>query len=483
MAGETLPNIAFSLSGGGARALCVGASILDAFDSRNENSKPNRVAGILQIANYVAAVSGASWLIGYWATSNFPRINPNSWKLDEQNDLWDWNIMKHYPKVYKVVKEKKKAGFPVSVVDAWGRLLARHFINDPLNEDPMEGQAVLWSSIRETPGYQTRAAPFVMAVATTRPEEKTDFTPNSPTYEFTPEEFGVWHPYLNASIPIEFLGSAPNSHKQPGSATCVRGFDNAGFVMGISSNIYSAADAPNTKNLPKFIRALDKIMDDDDWEAKVPNTFQGLSSSAGTKARIFQDSQRQMLLMADSGLPHENVPIFPFLQPSRKVDVIIAVDSSADGSDPDDPTQFSYPNGTALFTIYSKTLQPHFRGYKMPEVPNSFDGSFDKLGYNKRPTFFGCNSNSQAPLIVYLPNYYMVGKTNIETKETTYSPELVEGIFKNGFAIATQSAGTTKNSEWPECLACALIDHQIQRNSQRRTQQCQKCFDYYCAKA
>jgi hypothetical protein len=34
--------------------------------------------------------------------------------------------------------------------------------------------------------------------------------------------------------------------------------------------------------------------------------------------------------MADCALTMENVPIFPFLQPSRKIDVIIAVDSVSD---------------------------------------------------------------------------------------------------------------------------------------------------------
>jgi lysophospholipase len=109
-------------------------------------------------------------------------------------------------------------------------------------------------------------------------------------------------------------------------------------------------------------------------------------------------------------------------------------------------------------------------------------------------------------LIIYLPNYYMIGKTNVPTKETTYSVSLalhfrspyltwtntrvlialqkerMDEFFENGFAIATQNTGFKADTEWPACLACALIDHQIQRNSQARTKQCQKCFDSYCAR-
>jgi hypothetical protein len=43
--------------------------------------------------------------------------------------------------------------------------------------------------------------------------------------------------------------------------------------MGMSSNIYSAADSPDTSDLPSFIRMLDKFVDDDDWEGKVHKFF------------------------------------------------------------------------------------------------------------------------------------------------------------------------------------------------------------------
>ncbi|PLW51758.1 hypothetical protein PCANC_05543 [Puccinia coronata f. sp. avenae] len=477
LAGETLPNFAFSLSGGGVRALCVAASILDGFDSRNQKAVEGKVGGILQLANYAAGISGASWLLGSWATSNFPRANTLEWGLDRQNDLWDWNVAKHYLKIYKIVKQKQEAGFPVSIVDAWAILLNRHFINDPQHHDPQTGKAVLWSSIRQTSTYKERSAPFVMAIATSRPDTKKAFTPESPTYEFTPEEFGVWHPNLNVSIPIDILGSPPQAYKSPSNSSCVKGFENAGFVMGMSSNIYSAADSPKMTEIPSFVqKVVDQFVDEDSWEGKLPNTFQGLG-----KDGQFQDDQRDMLLMADCGFTLENIPIFPFLQPSRKVDVIFAVDSSADGTDSSDPIQFGYPNGTALHGMYSRTLQPQFREYRMPKIPNPYDGSFTKPGYNKRPTFFGCDSNPRTPLIIYLPNYYMVGKTSVNTAESTYSKKRVDEFFQNGLAIATQDPGDKPDERWPACLACALVDHQVQRNSQARTKQCQQCFDFYCA--
>ncbi|MBW0510821.1 hypothetical protein O181_050536 [Austropuccinia psidii MF-1] len=455
LAAETLPNIGFALSGGGARALCVGGSILDAFDSRNDKANEARVGGILQLANYAA---------GSW------------WRLTEENDLWDWNIAKHYPTVYKVVKKKKEAGFPVSIVDAWGRLLSRHFINDGSKDVSRQGESVLWSSVRQTSSYKERTVPFILAVAISRPGKRKEFSlEGSPIYEFSPEHFGVCHPYLNASIPMEYLGSpSPSFTSNPGA--CVQGFDNAGFVMGISSNIFSLGDAPKThKKKPLFLRLLDVFISGDDFEGKIPNPFQGLGNA------MFQDKDRDMLLMADCGFTHETIPIFTLSQPARKLDVIIAIDSNSDGNDPDDFQTLAYPNGTSLFLAYTKTLSPAYKGYRIPKIPNAIDGTFQNLGYNKRPTFFGCNSDPQTPLIIYLPNYYAVAKTNTLTKEATYEQEEIEGFIRNGFAIATQNAGPTQNSEWPACLACALIDHQVKRNGSPRSAQCEACFKQYCA--
>jgi hypothetical protein len=55
--------------------------------------------------------------------------------------------------------------------------------NDPQHHDPQTGKAVLWSSIRQTSTYKERSAPFVMAIATSRPDTKKAFTPESPTCE------------------------------------------------------------------------------------------------------------------------------------------------------------------------------------------------------------------------------------------------------------------------------------------------------------
>ncbi|KAI9605782.1 hypothetical protein H4Q26_004150 [Puccinia striiformis f. sp. tritici PST-130] len=441
VAALTLPNIGFALSGGGMRALCYSGSILDSFDSRNEKANQAKVGGVLQLANYAVGVSGASWLLGSWSTSNFPQIStllPN-WRLSEDNSLWDWNIAKDYWSHYETVKEKRKAGFPVSIVDVWGRILSRHFIDEPDKKTSQKGKEVLWSSIRETSHYKNREAPFVMAVTTSRPEKGQAFTPESPTYEFSAEEFGIFHPSLNVSIPIEHLGST-HSATDSASQGCVAGFDNAGasqahFSLTAQRPVLNTVDSswacPATSSLagilqrkkrdPKYLTAVRTFINDINFEGKVPNPFKGLGKKPDSAPGGYQDADRDLILMADSGLIHENVPLLPLIQPERKLDVIIALDSSADGKDESDPSLYAYPNGTHIYSIYTKTKLPSYSGYHMPNIPNAMDGTFTQLGYNKRPTFFGCD-DPKGPLIVYLPNYYATGQTNTATMKINTRP-------------------------------------------------------------
>ncbi|EGG04873.1 uncharacterized protein MELLADRAFT_108088 [Melampsora larici-populina 98AG31] len=442
----SLPNFAFAMSGGSMRSLCLGASILDAFDERNPNSINAKIGGLLQLANYASGLSG------------LPELNQTLWKLYKKNGLGDWNTIKSYPHVYKVIKKKKKAGFPTSMVDAWGRVLSKQFI-----DAPHEGEGVLWSSIRETESYKNQTYPFVIALSLSRPGSHMPVSIASPIYEYTSEDFSIWNPRLNASIPIEYLGSPSDSINQ--SVPCTVGFDNAGFVMGLASNFFSYQDSPKHKK-GFFSSILGIFISDDDYEGKVPNTFKGLGQDTSFP---FQDSDSDTLLMGDPGLASENIPLFPLIQPFRKLDVIIAVDSAN-------------PNGTSLYMTYQKTQQPEYSAYQFPKIPNTLDGTFESLGFNKRPTIFGCYDNYTGPLVLYLPNYRAVADTDEESGLTTYPGELVDKFFQNGFAIASQNEGPTRDLEWPQCIACLLIDKQILKLNQTRTLQCQGCFDRYCAK-
>lgn len=73
---SALPNIAIAASGGGYRAMLNGAGVVQAFDSRTENSTgPGQLGGLLQSTTYLAGLSGGSWLVGSLYTNNFSSVS------------------------------------------------------------------------------------------------------------------------------------------------------------------------------------------------------------------------------------------------------------------------------------------------------------------------------------------------------------------------------------------------------------------------
>ncbi|KNF04480.1 hypothetical protein, variant 2 [Puccinia striiformis f. sp. tritici PST-78] len=357
--GRDLPNVAFSISGGGNRALLYAASILDAFDTRNPHANQARTGGILQLANFASGLSASSWLLASWAEADFIRFTEmaeTAWRSTFTHDWYSWKSIKHYPRHYRDVQKKKKAGFRVSMVDIWGRALSRNLLNDP-----DQGRTLTMSSTRQKSRYIDQSVPFPILLAISKQKEGTDPDSESPIYEFTPEDINVWHPAVNASFPIDYLGSQTNG--LTGKAeTCVTGFDNLGFLMGASSNLFSYRDGKEGKK-SIVSRIASVFVKGRFYEGLVPNLFkgQGMGPTAGKR---FPDGERDELLLADGAMAQEKLPLFPFLQPSRMVDTIIALDSAVDGGSPKDPNQKGYPDGTSMLRTSMKLQQEGYRGYK-----------------------------------------------------------------------------------------------------------------------
>ncbi|KAH9814792.1 lysophospholipase [Melampsora americana] len=486
-AGWNLPNIGIALSGGGPRAALLGASIVHTFDARNPEAMQAGTGGIMQLMNYVAGLSGGSWFTGSWATGDFPIIPEliQSWDLTQDNQPFDWQTIKKYPPAVKIARQKADAGFPASLID----------------NAPNYGESVLFSSIRNVSTFKNFDAPYPIIVATSRGNKGTSsITLETPIYEFTPEEFGVWHPSLNAFIPIDYLGTSMFNGKVPPHGDCVNGFDNAAFVMGASSNILSEPFAPNEQMplIKRLIAGLYYYFTDHMYdEALVLNPFNGLGIGFGPSSG-FPDGKDSLLYLADGGLGGENMPLWPLIQPARKLDVIFAVDAQADGLGKTIDAQ-GYANGTSLYMTYLKTQLPDYQGYPFPKIPDT-SREFSARGLHQRPSLFGCNETS-GPLVIYFPNYYIVAETDVSTVHASYTPAEIEGFLANGFAIATQARGIStvddflsgelasaldrigesEEPRWITCIACGLIDRQNRRDGISRTPQCEACFTKYCA--
>lgn len=92
-------------------------------------------------------------------------------------------------------------------------------------------------------------------------------------------------------------------------------------------------------------------------------------------------------------------------------------------------------------------------------------------GLNTRATFFGCNDSSVVTL-VYLPNKDYTYASNTSTYQIQYSASATDDMIANGVQIATQGGDT----QWPTCLACAIM----KKTDTTLPEACTACFEKYC---
>ncbi|KAF9876701.1 hypothetical protein CkaCkLH20_05547 [Colletotrichum karsti] len=485
-----LPNIGLAVSGGGYRALMNGAGFLAAADSRTPNStSAGGIGGLLQSATYLAGLSGGGWLVGSLYSNNFSTVvdlqrgskGSSVWKFDrsifqgpKDSGISIINTAEYWNDVAKQVDTKDK-GFEVSITDYWGRALSYQLINATDG-----GPSYTFSSIADSSDFQAGAQPLPILVADGRAPGERIISLNATVYEFNPFELGTWDPTAFGFAPLPYLASNFSAGAVPANGSCVRGFDQAGFVMGTSSSLFNQFMLQNltSTGLPGFIQdALTSILnaldrDNNDIAQYVPNPFFGWNPSTNVNA-----GDRQLSLV-DGGEDLQNIPLHPLIQPSRALDVVFAVDSSAD-------TNFNWPNGTALRATYDRVAEPIANGTLFPPVPDA--NTFINLGLNKRPTFFGCDvsnftlrtSQRVPPLIVYLPNAPYVAHSNVSTFDPDYETAQRDAIIQNGYDSATQG-NATLDAQWPACVACAILSRGMARNRETVPAACGTCFQKYC---
>lgn len=315
-----------------------------------------------------------------------------------------------------------------------------------------------------------------LVVTDNRYSHETLIGSNTTVMEINPWEFGTFDPTIYGFAPLEYLGSRFVGGVLPQNESCVRGFDNAGFIMGTSSTLFNQfiLQLNNTK-APSLLKdvvgaVLEKIGEDNkDVALYGPNPFYQFHNSSNP------DSAQTVLNQVDGGEDNQNIPLQPLIQPERHVDVIFAVDSSAD-------TEHSWPNGSSLVTTYERSLNATGIGNHtaFPAVPDV--NTFINLGLNSRPTFFGCNSSntsSPAPLIVYLPNHPYVTDSNTSTFQLSYTDSQRDDIILNGYNVVTMG-NSTLDANWSTCVGCAVLSRSFERTNTNVPDVCNKCFNTYC---
>ncbi|KAI0452820.1 lysophospholipase [Xylaria acuta] len=485
---SVVPNVGIAVSGGGYRALMNGAGFIAAADSRTPGSTDaGGIGNLLQASTYLAGLSGGGWLVGSIFANNFSTI-PQLRDGQSGSALWQFsnsiiqgpadsglsivNTAEYWHDIAKQVDDKRDAGYGISITDYWSRALSYQLIND-LDGGP----SYTFSSIADADHFTQADTPMPILVADERHPGETVVSLNSTVFEINPWEIGSFDPTIFGFAPTKYVGSNFSNGAVPDDGHCVRGFDQYGFMMGTSSSLFNQVLLQNISDssLPDFVTdAITSILqsigeDEDDIAEWRPNPFYKYNPDTNGNA------DTELLTLVDGGEDLQNIPLHPLIQPIRGVDVIFAVDSSAD-------TTYSFPNGTALRASYDRSLNNIGNGTKFPKVPDA--ETFINLKLNQKPTFFGCNtseftSGSIPPLIVYVPLTPYTAYSNASTFDPSYTDEERNAFIENGFNAATMGNGTV-DGKWPACAACAVLSRSLERTGTTIPETCRSCFQRYC---
>ncbi|CZR69536.1 related to PLB1-phospholipase B (lysophospholipase) [Phialocephala subalpina] len=475
-----LPTLGLSISGGGYRALLTGAGVIQALDSDDSDVS---TSGLYQAITYTSALSGGSWLLSSLADHDFPTVSSllsSQWESAFSNGILapnGWLALIAYAEILIDINAKESAGFTSTFTDLWARLLGYQLLSGSDG-----GVASTLSGIQSKSKFASHSIPYPIITSLNADLTTGSCVPeaNSSVWELTPFEFGSWADEVNAFTPSKYLGSSVSNGA---GSTCYTGYDNLGFVLGTSSNVFndlaaiysSLASTINTlcsatigtvddSTLGDVISALETVFPSltadlasalDALYALYPNPFYNLASAS-------QVSSQETLHMVDGGESGQTSPIFPHLLPARNVSLVIVNDNNGDGS-----VMPSYPNGTAIYKSYLAAKAAGLT--RMPAVPSPISYLTNYTSGN--PIFFGCKDSSVTTL-VWLPNADYTYASGIATFELTFTSTVSKEMVANGAAVMSRN----DSDEWAVCLSCAILD----AGGLDVPSSCDACFEQYC---
>ncbi|KAH7888717.1 phospholipase B [Phlebopus sp. FC_14] len=506
----SFPRIGIAVGGGGYRAAQFGAGVLSALDARNGTAKKAGTGGLLQVISYLSGSSGGSWMVASLLLNDWPKLsdlvygdgrNLSGWMLDmdliapSSININDGGNQAFWRSILASTEAKAAASIDTSVTDLWGRMLSYHFLNGTsrtnfFTNNTGHGAGQLWSQVPLLPSYRSQSVPFPLVVADSQPSGLGMIPVNATVYEMTPFEYGSWDPNLSAMMPMTYAGSHLMNGLPANSSACVTGFDQVGFVIGTSASSFSEVSGGNFSGFDgqngdeagmtflyqQFSSNFEtRSLNVANW----PNPFQGVNPAT------FQDSSSEWLSLVSGGSNHEQIPLGSLLAKARGVDVVVAIDASADDGN-------RWPNGTSPLSTsqrISSLLSSSHQAF--PPIPSAAR-DFVSTGVNQRPAFFGCNPSqdpAEYPLIIYIPNSPPLDgsppATNTDDLQFSYSP-LFTAVFINQ-AFSNTLGGfkpntTSPDPNWGRCLQCGALDRARLKliPVPARSEFCAQCFSQYC---
>ncbi|CDH08393.1 probable Lysophospholipase [Zygosaccharomyces bailii ISA1307] len=492
------PIVAIGASGGGYRAMLSGAGMVSAFDNRTDGANDHGLGGVLQGTTYLAGLSGGNWLTGTLAWNNWTSVQEIVDNTTADNSIWDISdsiinsggvdivsTSERWDHIFTAVDDKHDK-FNTSLTDIWGRALSYNFFPSLYRG----GVGYTWSTLRDADVFKNAEMPFPITVADGRYPGTKIVNLNSTVFEFNPFEMGSWDPSLRAFTDVKYLGTKASGGKPVSSGECVAGVDNVGFVMGTSSTLFNqfllrinttSISSVVKKLITHFLKELSD--EEDDIAIYAPNPFYKTDYvyQNSTKGLVNSDD----LFLVDGGEDDENIPLVPLLQKERGVDIIFALDNSAD-------TELYWPDGASLTYTYDRQFGKQGKGQLafpyVPDVETFVDEDVETFvdeGLNQKPVFFGCDADNLTdlaytpPLVIYVPNAKHSYPSNQSTFKLSYSDKERLGMIRNGFEAATRN-NLTDDSNFAGCVACAIMRRRQQSLNATFPKECQQCFSNYC---
>lgn len=473
---EKSPKIAIAIAGGGVRASLFGAGVLAGLDGRVAQKG---TGGLLQAADYIAGLSGGSWLVGLLCLSDWMAAD----QLVEMSEKMKFpGMFDTFGMTIKILKDtmgKKKAGYQTSVVDQWGRLF--HYVTA---EAGLNYTDPTWSGIRNLSSFQDFSMPFPIITSTSLfPGTSFDVTHIdyiNPMVELTPFEVGSWDRNFRYFADTEFLGTEMEN-SQP-LDQCVRNYDNHGLFLGSSGGIFNAdviagfeMKGYHATFLTGVLEYLDLVNQGEFRVGLIQNPFYKMSDISSN-----QTISRFMYLCDGGFEKQQNIPLLPFLQPEREIDLLIATDPSTDTLE-----GHGWPNGASLRHTKEKSDLEFGKGI-YPEIPD--EEEYLNRNLSMQPAFFGCNITSLkqynnterfSPVIVNIPMGNLTYASNFSTGKFFYTHEETQGTYLNAYNMVTRS-NLTEDASWNVCLGCVSLLREFQRRASNIPNECQSCFDRYC---
>ncbi|KAJ6563099.1 FabD/lysophospholipase-like protein [Mycena vulgaris] len=493
--GSAVPVIGQAYSGGGTRATMGGVGFYQSFDSRYSKSVAAKTGGLSQATTYVAGLSGGCQAIMALAINDF---------VDVQTLVTGgaFNNSAVPESAYELLQLKANAGFNLSIADAQIFYAAKGVIGPTFSS--------LFSSAAYTNGsvplpFLIMAEGIPQGLPGSTSYDGILFPINNATnqtiYEISPIEFGSWQGRAQAFTPTSLLGTPLKAGVPVNESECVTGWDSSAWVLGAAEaaladwvvivdtnntlGIFSRAESrrkrtelaypPNetelmaesqvkelgafiTGVLPGILSLLGNATIQEVGYGLVTNPFLGYDKSeAGLQ-------EQATLALVDAGESGQETPIWPLIQPVRKMDFLLVSDSSGV------ELSSGWMNGTNLINTAAMAIANNVPFPKLPDVNTFLINNYTSATLNF-PDLTGCNE-PEVPLLLYVADAPYSAYSNATT---LIAEAQIQLLLQNTLDLVSQS-----NTTWAQCIACGSILRSLERLGQAIPDQCKLCFERHC---